>query len=113
MNIKNLKLPKYNQKALILKACQQHNQWQEQKAAQLHDLYAEIQTMTPQAHPAQLARICVNYLRHVLEIRHSELSGLRGDSSQFERYAQVKNAMLDCIALTYPWLAEECERQRV
>lgn len=113
MNLDALNLPKYNQKSLISKACQQHNQWQRQKAAQLNDLYAEIQTISPHAHPAQLARICVNYLRHVLETRHPDLAGLRGDSSQFEAYAQVKNAMLDCISKTYPWLADECERQRV
>ena len=108
-----LNLPRYSRQALIARACRQHNDWQRAKAARLDDLYAEIATVSPRSHPAALARVTVNYLRQLLEQRHPELDGLRGDPARFELYALAKARMLDTIATTYPWLAEECERQKI
>lgn len=108
-----LKLPRFGRDPLIARACKQHNQQQRDKAAKLHDLYAEISTVSPRSHPNVVARVCVNYLRGSLEARYPELSGLRGDPARFNLYALAKNKMLSLIALTYPWLSEECERQKV
>lgn len=107
-----LSLPRYNRSALIARACQQHNQRQRAQAARLNDLYAEIATVSPRSHPNLLARVCVNYLRQLLEARYPELTGLRGDSSKFELYALAKSRMLQLIEQNYPWLAEECQRQQ-
>lgn len=107
-----IQLPRYSQAALIARACKQHNDWQRTKAQQLTDLYAEIQTVSPRSHPQVLARICVNYLRHLLEVRYPELAGMRGKPELFESYALAKGKMLDAIASTYPWLAEEAARQQ-
>ncbi|PKL78042.1 MAG: hypothetical protein CVV27_04075 [Candidatus Melainabacteria bacterium HGW-Melainabacteria-1] len=109
----SLNLPRYSRDALIARACKQHNARQHARAARLDDLYAEVQTISPSAHPNVLARVTVSYLRGLLEARYPILAGLRGDPAQFERYALAKAKMLATIAASYPWLADECQRQAV
>lgn len=108
-----LQLPRYSRQALINRACKQHNDRQRAKARELKDLYAEIATVSPQAHPNVLARICVNYLRQLLEARYPDLAGLRGQREKFELYSLAKAKMLGEIARIYPWLAQEAERQQL
>ena len=105
-----LNLPRYSRQALVSRACRQHNE--RQRAKGLDDLFAEVRTVSPQSHPAVLARVTVNYLRQLCELRHPELAGLRGDPSRFELYALAKARIMDAIADGYPWLAEECQRQK-
>lgn len=113
--LENLKiqLPRYSRNALISRACKQHNERQREKARKLDDLYAEIQTISPHAHPNVLARTTVNYLQSLCEARHPDLAALRGQPAQFALYARFRSVMLDAIAQTYDWLRDECERQRM
>ncbi len=109
----SFQLPRYSRNALIARACKQHNQRQREKANRLDDLYAEIQTVSPHAHPNVLARITVNYLQSLCEARQPELAALRGQAEHFFLYARFRSLMLDAIAQSYDWLVDECERQRM
>lgn len=96
---------------LIAQACQFHNRREKAKAAQLQDLYAELQLIQPNAHPRVLERLCVNYLQQLCEKQYPQQAAWRGDPSQFEAYAHFKQQVLTAIAKRHPWLAQECERQ--
>ena len=102
------KLPK---SLLIKRACQHHNRWQKAKAAQLEDLFAEVQYISPHAPEPVLQRIVVNYLRVSCEQKQPEIAALQGQPKHFKRYAQVRHQILSQIAEVYPWLAAECKRQ--
>jgi hypothetical protein len=106
-------LPRYSRSVLIARACKQHNQRQQAKARKLDDLYAEVQTISPQAHANVLARLAVNYLQALCEQRYPEFAALRGQSKQFAFYAGFRSKVLTAIATSFDWLAEECERQQM
>lgn len=106
-----IQLPRFSRPALISRACKHSNALERQKAAQLTDLYAEIELLTPASSCRSLERACVNYLRHLLEARYPDLAQLRGNAAQFELYALAKGKMLSKIAEVYPWLDAEAARQ--
>lgn len=56
--------------------------------------------------------MCVNYLRHCGTQYESELKQIAGKTGGPDAYFDIKEKVLDEIALTYDWLAEECDRQR-
>lgn len=66
----------------------------------------------PDADPAFLERITVNYLRHELTGYEQELADLYGLTGRPEASRLIKERVLDAIAAAYPWLAGECQRQK-
>jgi hypothetical protein len=105
------RLTAFSKNTLITKACQFHNQRARIKAAQLQDLYAEVEYISSNAHPRVLERLCVNYLHHVCETQYPLIAELRGNPEQYEQYAQIKAQLLEAITQRHPWLANECQRQ--
>ena len=60
-----------------------------------------------------LNRITVNALRHSSSCYDEELDSLFGKVGKEMGYIHLKNKTLDEIAKMYPFLKEECDRQRV
>jgi hypothetical protein len=58
------------------------------------------------------ARITVNHVRHELTDYEDRLDRLAGRTGVREARALTYELVFGAIADTYPWLAEECERQR-
>lgn len=59
-----------------------------------------------------LRRIQVNYLRHCESDYDSELGEIYSKVGAKEAYLEIRTKVLDEIARLYPWLAEECLRQK-
>ena len=57
-------------------------------------------------------RMCVNFLRHCGTKYERELRKLAGKTGKGDAYYEIKEKVLDEIAFTYEWLAEECHRQQ-
>ena len=68
---------------------------------------------SPDSDEIFLNRISVNYLRHVHSDYDYSLSQLKRKTGKSKAYKLVKNNTLEKIAKSYPWLADECESQRV
>ena len=66
-----------------------------------------------QADTNTVKRWMVNYIRHNLTSYDSELLSIAKKVGCHEEYAYYKNAVLDCIAQTYPELEEECNYQKI
>jgi hypothetical protein len=60
----------------------------------------------------RLDRLTVNYLRHQQTSYEAELKSFKGVVGVGEAYLVVRNRILDLIAVTYPSLRTECERQK-
>ena len=60
-----------------------------------------------------LARITVNYLRHMCSKYERQLAVLFGRPGADEAYRQLKIRILEAIARTYPDLMVECDKQTV
>jgi len=59
-----------------------------------------------------LERIQVNYLRHKATCYERKLEDIKGEMDHHVAVLGVKTKALAAIAQSYPFLAEECERQR-
>lgn len=57
-------------------------------------------------------RWAVNFIRHVLTDYNHELWKQKGHVGKQEAYILYKSAVLDHIAKVYPYLRDECERQK-
>ncbi|MBF2053746.1 MAG: hypothetical protein IGS03_09830 [Candidatus Sericytochromatia bacterium] len=113
MSASAFRMPRLPRQLLIKMACAHHNQREQAKAARLDDLYAEVQTVHPGAHPSVLERVCLNYL-HAQAARHCpELESLRGQPAHFDAYARLQQRWLEQVEAQYPWLSEACARQRL
>jgi hypothetical protein len=64
------------------------------------------------ADPAALLRWQVNYLRHWGTPYDEQLSGLYARVGKHEASSRLRARVYEEIARLYPWLAEECRRQR-
>lgn len=56
-------------------------------------------------------RKCVNYLRHCETDYEQKLSEISGNTGVHMAYLEIKEKILEAIALKYDWLAEECDLQ--
>lgn len=65
------------------------------------------------ASPEVQERWMVNFIRHVLTEYNHELWSMKGKIGASEAYVMYKSAVLDRIAVVYPYLRAECERQKV
>jgi hypothetical protein len=100
--VENLEIsvPCLSRKELIERACNSYNANREGGSRAV-----------PDAEPAFLERICVNYLRHCLTEYERHLEEIAGKVGTREAYLEVKSKVLDAIAAEYDWLADECRRQ--
>ena len=57
-------------------------------------------------------RWAVNYIRHELTEYDSNLYDMSGKVGCYKEYSRYKNAVLDKIAEFYPFLKDECDRQK-
>lgn len=64
------------------------------------------------ASPDVQERWMVNFVRHVLTDYNHELWSMKGKVGKSEAYVKYKSAVLDRIAKVYPYLKDECERQK-
>lgn len=64
------------------------------------------------AAPEVQERWMVNFIRHVLTEYNKELWNMKGKVGTSEAYMKYKSAVLDRIAVVYPYLKAECERQK-
>lgn len=58
-------------------------------------------------------RIIVNFLRHECSNYEKKLDEIYGKVGIDDAYMRLKNKVLDAIKNTYPFLSEECERQKI
>jgi hypothetical protein len=59
-----------------------------------------------------LQKIAVNYVRHKLRDYESRLLQAFGRAGREEAAAVIRDKILDAIGIVYPWLSEECDRQK-
>lgn len=98
----NIEFPVWSKQRLTQEACDHYNRlWRttEKRA-------------TPQSSEDFLSRISVNFLRHGLTPYDMELYLMFGKIGSVEGRVLLKARVLECIAETYPFLEDECERQR-
>lgn len=93
-------IPRLSEEELIRCSCEHFN------SRTKGDLLA-----TPDSDRVFLARICVNYLRHGETEYDQWLDTLWGRVGKNEALDALKYRIFAAIAETYPWLADECERQ--
>jgi hypothetical protein len=101
--------PVYKRHELFRKACEHYN-----KRKQSRTGWNESQPADPEtASEDFLMRISVNYLRHTLTPYDDELlDDLRGRVAKDEAAKRIRERALQAIAKAYPWLKNECDRQR-
>lgn len=59
-----------------------------------------------------ITRWMVNYIRHEMTSYDEQLYHMKGRIGKFDMYHEIHDHILDKIAIVYPELAEECERQK-
>lgn len=104
-------LPEEELKDLTLKAKQE---WYDQFPHYSEDDIYHEYPMPNNAYDADkktVNRWIVNYIRHKLVNYDSFLGDIDGKVGSVEAYPEVKVAVLEKIAATYPQYKEECERQ--
>jgi hypothetical protein len=112
-----------NKKELIKLATQKFNKFRKAKYHkyeatmecdfyEIDEKHPEPELATPESDKIFLDRICVNYLRHKQEDYDNSLNKIKGKTGRKHGYAAVKTKVLDVIAEKYPYLKDECERQK-
>lgn len=99
-----IEIPRLGKDDLISYACENYNKFRE-------DDYLSEEA-SDKSDAKFLSRICVNYIRHNLTGYDAYLNMLGGKVGFCEAYKEVRRKVFDEIIAVYPWLAEECERQR-
>lgn len=99
-------VPRLEKEQLIREACAHYN-----GRRPLRDTYTP--DASPSSDPSFLARIAVNMLRHRMTSYEHHLDRIAGRVGTDDAYVAIKGKVLDAIAAAYPWLAEECEWQKV
>lgn len=95
-------IPRYSRSKLTKMACDHYN-----------DRNLEWGSFaSPSSDKHFLQRIVVNFLRHAVTDYDGHLERISGKVGTNEAYRKIKEMVLDKIAEEYPWLAEECERQK-
>ena len=98
-------IPISQKEVLIKNACDHYN-----------DLWGNRERCDKHANPSSdiifLNRIMVNYLRHSETQYEEELYLIFGKVGVKEAYCVLKNNILTKISLSYPFLMEECEKQK-
>ena len=106
-----VQVPKMDRDELVKLACESYNDWQEQKDSRREESRdwepANFLSSAP-----FLERICVNYLRHELTGYENHLEKTFGKVGTAEAYKKIKEKVENAITETYPWLTEECKKQR-
>lgn len=74
--------------------------------------FSDRSPATLRSSPEFLDRITVNYLRHHETEYEGHLASVSGKVGVRESYYMIVTRVLDAIAVAYPWLADECLRQR-
>lgn len=98
----NIEFPVWSKQRLTQETCDHYNQlWRNTE-----------KRATPQSSEDFLCRIAVNFLRHGLTPYDMELYLMFGRIGSVEGRVLLKARVLECIAETYPFLKDECERQR-
>jgi len=98
-------VPAMSKERLIRKACDSFNEWNFEREC--------VEQATPSSDPEFLQRICVNKLRHEMSDYDHEVDGVAGRVGVTEAYVEIRKRVLDEIARKHPWLAQECERQKI
>lgn len=94
---------------LTARACEHYN-WLQAERAERHGDW-DFRPATPTSDGTFLARITVNYLRHVHSRYERELEQIFGKVGVLEGYVALYENVSASIALAYPSLAAECARQ--
>lgn len=94
---------------LTQRACAHYNWRQDERAERRGDW--DVRPASPQSNGAFLARITVNYLRHVHSHYERELERIFGRVGVREGYLALNERVSCAIAAAYPHLAGECARQ--
>jgi hypothetical protein len=93
---------------LYRRACEHYNERQ----ATRRDPWEYDEADPGRSDQGFLHRISVNYLRHELTMYEHELDRLYGRVGGEEAYHAIRDKVLEAIAEAYPFLVEECQRQR-
>lgn len=97
---KKEKILRMSKEKLIEAACENHNSWQEKDRE-------DFLKMSKDSGEVLLNKICVNYVKHCLiEFDNHVYAGIKGN------VIAIRNNILEVISLVYPWLKEECEKQK-
>jgi hypothetical protein len=104
-----IKVPMLDRDELIRRACEHYNRQQEERERE--GRHASDLLATPDSADAFLKRIAVNYLRHCTAYDR-ELDQIAGKVGRDLAYQELSRMVFAAIAEAYPWLADECRRQR-
>jgi hypothetical protein len=82
-------------------------------ACESHNEQARIYGRDDLAWPGRndIAKICVNHIRHRMTDYEAELSKIAGKVGTGDAYLEIRSKIFDAIADTYPDLWDECSRQ--
>jgi hypothetical protein len=107
-------LPVLDRDSLIRQACQHYNHRQEDRAMWAAERDRDFDSIpaTAESSPGFLARLAVNFLRHEATDYEDRLDATFGRVGAAQAYPAIVARVLDAIAAAYPWLAEECTRQK-
>lgn len=107
-------LPILDQKDLYEKSITHFNEFQEFKQNNYNNYQdRDYKEANLGSDPSFLCRIAVNYLRHQLTDYEEELFYIKGKVGFAFGYKEIKNKIFDLIIYKYPYLKNECEKQRI
>ena len=108
--VNSVKIPALTEDELKLRTIKSKQRWY----AYQSELRCEVDAVIDIEHlPANvLHRWEVNYIRHELTRYEKLLDQIRGLVGTRDIYMVIKGEILDKIATAYPWLKDECDRQK-
>ena len=108
--VNSVKIPALTEDELKLRTIKSKQRWY----AYQSELRCEVDDGIDIDHlPANvLHRWEVNYIRHELTRYEKLLDQIRGLVGTRDIYTVIKGEILDKIATAYPWLKDECDRQK-
>lgn len=107
-------VPAMDREQLVRQACAAYNGRIARRSERRRwaDEGVEYRPATPESAPRFLERLCVNFLRHELTKYDHDLDDLIGKVGVGLAYPIIAAKVFDAIAVAYPWLQAECERQK-
>lgn len=108
--VNSVKIPALTEdelKSRTIKSKQRWNSYQSDLRCEVDD-EIDIEHL----HDNVLHRWEVNYIRHELTRYEKLLDQIRGLVGTRDIYTVIKGKILDKIASAYPWLKDECDRQK-
>ena len=110
IELMTFKIKVISEENLINNAIRSYNDFHEMISMERN--YSSFDYATPESDKAFLERIEVNYIRHKLTKYDTALETMAGRIGVHEAVVKIKFMILDAISEKYPYLADECRKQK-